>query len=644
MADGRLAIFAGIVTLLTALSPAVAADEEGAAEVEESAAESELAGLSAQASGVLAPPFLEGLDGIVTKGGNWSIDPANWTRTAAIKVRGSVGGETEARVKIRVEGKGSPAFVYPSQQTVIAIQDSGAMATNDPAKERVDGAATYIDQMRNASQVSVIRFPRDNNNAPVLLIGLTANYSAAKNVLNPATFNNTGSTPLRDALHMANNVLATNRLPGFTQNIVLMSNGCATIGGSAWPEVNRSKNESIRVFTVGLYEGNGSTQKQQCEPTMRSWANATGGTYLWMRNATEVVQVHTEVERLLTDIAGLPPGGGSAMVSVKMTDDIEVVPGSWVCDAGKCADPAPDNASGIQNGNKGIFINWSAPASSVRVGEVWQVEFGVHSYTLGTGVKVNDAAVSRVRYTGYDGSTGKVDKIEQLLVDVSTVCPSVCVDRVEIAPSAWPMKIGETKQFGAVAYDQNNNTIPGAQWTWSSTGSIGTVNSTGLFTATAAGGGQVVARASYNGTNGSGTADVTVTDPSAGAPYVTSTAPAANAVDVFPGTSITIYWNESMDAASAEGATSISPTVTCAWSWATPVHQKCVPTLPLATFVKHDVTVSTSAKDSTGVAMKSPFTFSFTTGGPGPAPTVMQSNPADGALRVPRATPIQVMF
>jgi hypothetical protein len=638
MAGPRLATALAALAVLAALAPSSTRGEEDADAVPSGAADSSAREVLA------APPYLEGMDGIITKGGNWSSDPANWPKTAAIKVRGSIGGETEARVKVRVEGKGTSAYLYRPQQTFIAVQDSGAMATNDPAKERVGGASTYVDQLVNGSQVGIVKFPRDGSNAvPALLRGLTSNYTSAKAVLEPANFNQTGSTPLRDALHMANNLLVSGRLAGFTQNIVLMSNGCFNTGGSPWPEVNRSANESIRIFSVGLYEGNGSSQKANCEGWMMQWANATGGKYLWMRSTADMAGLHAEVERILTDVAGTPQAG-SPMVAFKLSTDIEVVNNSWVCDPGKCASAAPDNASAIKDGNRGLWLNWSVPTASIRVGEVWQVEFGVRSYVVGPGVKVNDAAVSRVLYAGYDGTPNRVDKIEQLLVDVTVVCPGVCIDRVEVSPAAWTMKVGEAKQFAATAFDQNNNTIPGAQWSWNSSGGVGSVNSTGFFTAAAAGAGQVSARATYNGTNGSGSASVTVADPSAGAPFVVATTPVDAALDVSPLTYVILSWNESMDKASAENATGFSPAVVCAWSWSNAATQVCAPSQPLATFTKHTVTISTSAKDSTGVAMKSPFAFSFTTGGPGPAPNVVSTVPLDGAIRVPRSTAVQITF
>src|SRR3990172_5515490 len=52
------------------------------------------------------PPFIDAMDGIMIKGATWDPDPANWPHSTSITVKGAAYGISEARVMIRIEGKG----------------------------------------------------------------------------------------------------------------------------------------------------------------------------------------------------------------------------------------------------------------------------------------------------------------------------------------------------------------------------------------------------------------------------------------------------------------------------------------------------------------------------------------------------------
>jgi len=69
------------------------------------------------------------------------------------------------------------------------------------------------------------------------------------------------------------------------------------------------------------------------------------------------------------------------------------------------------------------------------------------------------------------------------------------LDHVDLSPGVASVGAGATMAFGAAAKDRFGNTIPGANFTWTVTGGIGTIDASGLFTAaTTTGTGTVTAQ------------------------------------------------------------------------------------------------------------------------------------------------------
>lgn len=67
--------------------------------------------------------------------------------------------------------------------------------------------------------------------------------------------------------------------------------------------------------------------------------------------------------------------------------------------------------------------------------------------------------------------------------------------RIEVTPSPAAVKLGETQQFVAKGYDRDGRELPGLAFVWSVSGGIGTVDNTGMFTASTKGAGTVDAMA-----------------------------------------------------------------------------------------------------------------------------------------------------
>jgi hypothetical protein len=64
----------------------------------------------------------------------------------------------------------------------------------------------------------------------------------------------------------------------------------------------------------------------------------------------------------------------------------------------------------------------------LNIGQVWEVEFKVRSYAIGTKVAVNDVAESHIAYDQYDDTSGGFDGFEQLRLRVLPSVPAAPVD------------------------------------------------------------------------------------------------------------------------------------------------------------------------------------------------------------------------
>jgi serine protease AprX len=111
-----------------------------------------------------------------------------------------------------------------------------------------------------------------------------------------------------------------------------------------------------------------------------------------------------------------------------------------------------------------------------------------------------------------------------------TAAPPV-LTTIQVLPATASVPNGGTQQFSATGYDQNNTPMsPQPSFTWSVSGG-GSINSSGLFTATTVGGPFTVTAAS-GGVNG--TASVSVTD------FSLSISPASRSIRRGQSTSYTV--------------------------------------------------------------------------------------------------------
>ncbi|HUQ17991.1 MAG TPA: Ig-like domain-containing protein [Gemmatimonadaceae bacterium] len=141
------------------------------------------------------------------------------------------------------------------------------------------------------------------------------------------------------------------------------------------------------------------------------------------------------------------------------------------------------------------------------------------------------------------------------------------------------------------------------------------------------------------------TADVT-------APTATVTSPTNGQSNVPTGTTITVTFSEPMDPATVSGAITVRNTNTSAPVAGTVAYiagstvATFTPTVALANGTSYTVTVATTAKDVAGNPLAAQVVSTFTTA-PAPdttAPTVLSTNPADGASSVATSTLVTATF
>lgn len=434
--EGESAIVVAAVLMLLAFSPAFAA---GQASTERPA----------------ALPYIDAMDCVATNGTGAcdTNDTGQWSNTATVHARNSPSGETEAVVKLRIEGKGDP-LQYRLQQTIILTDDSGSMAWNDPRNLRFEAAKYFIDQLTIPDEVGFAIFADTLHSGKYaeLRAPLTTDYEPVKGHI-VGTSN--GGTPMINGLQVANDELIPNKKAGYSWAILMLTDGCWNTGGDPQPEANRAVSEHIMMFNVGLYPDPNSSDKSTCAPELRKWSNESGGKYYWVQDPMDLRQVYYDIASMngwghSKDFAGSPPKSGESMISFKLTNDIEVVPGSFACGLG-CVDPAPTLPSSIDDNNTGLRLEWKAPVSEMRIGQIWEVQFKVRAYKEDTKLPLNEPSESYVLYDRYDNYPGSRDALGQLYLRVIPSVPTAPVDlngtyNVSKIDLAWssPSSLGGT--------------------------------------------------------------------------------------------------------------------------------------------------------------------------------------------------------
>ena len=130
-------------------------------------------------------------------------------------------------------------------------------------------------------------------------------------------------------------------------------------------------------------------------------------------------------------------------------------------------------------------------------------------------------------------------------------------------------------------------------------------------------------------------------------PYVVSTKPKDGDINVPVNTNIVITFSTSMDVGVTPGAISSVPTITGSFTFdGTMKIVTWVPDSNLKLGTKYTITISTQARSFSGINMKFPYVFSFTTIPPPDTfpPYVVSTNPNNGDTNVPNTTKVAITW
>lgn len=298
-----------------------------------------------------------------------------------------------------------------------------------------------------------------------------------------------------------------------TAHVVAISNSYGTTGdlsGATYPQWDNAAKKGIAVTVSTGDNGYGISF-----PASSTYALAVGGTTLTV-DASGARMAETAWS-----------GAGSGCSTANAAPSWQVIPGS-PCGAKKATadvSAVADPGSGLQiyttySGTTGWWIFGGTSLSAPIVGTLYAMQGGYNATTLAgayawaptTGVYdvtsgSNGACTPAVLCTagvGWDGPTGRGSISLAQVVQTLT--------SVKVTPATASVVTGATLRFTATAYDQNGAAMATQPtFTWAAAGG-GTIDATGLFTATGAGGPFAV-----TATTGavSGSASVTVTAPAA---------------------------------------------------------------------------------------------------------------------------------
>ncbi|HLF07331.1 MAG TPA: Ig-like domain-containing protein, partial [Thermoplasmata archaeon] len=588
----------------------------------------------ASPSAASVPPYIDGVTGIARNGTKWEGDPALWNRTASVMVRGSAYGETVARIKVRMEGKGDPVGVQVPQQTMFVYDDSGSMTWSDPNNLRCAAMSSYIDMLSLPSEIGTVRF----ESTATMLHPLTTDYAGVKASLSCMS---SGGTDIHDGLRLANDELIAKNKSGYAWAEIMLTDGVWNQGGDPRPEVDRATLNRIRIFTICL---GGQCNLQD----LQLWANLTGGKFYDVQNASDLAQVYTDIAGWLSTFSGSAPASGEPMVVFKLNDDIEVVPGSFRCDSVGCVDPRPNNSAAIVDGNRGIRLEWFKPMDEMFLGRVWQIELGVRSYVVGNRTRVNDPLASHIAYDRYDRTPGG-DALEQLYLDsLLAISPRVIwtspSDGMAGVPYDWPVEV----RFD-MTMDQS--TTAGS---FSITPPVAGSTSTGPDSIHFDHPGNFTAGTRY---------DITISDlarsalgvpmmapyrfsfnttPAPLPPKVVATDPSDAATDVPIGHTVTVVFDQAMEPSSTAAAFSSDRPIPGSNVSVNGRELQWTHGSPFAPFATYNLRIAGSATSVAGVAMGNAYLFHFTTGGTPWVPRVVSTDPHRGEADVERDRPVQV--
>jgi hypothetical protein len=277
-----------------------------------------------------------------------------------------VGTNEVTKITLEVFGGGHTITEKHPQDTVLVIDSSESMGSNDPLDLRLEAAKKYVDNMSLPDRGAVVDF----DDVGTLVPGptgdhLSSNYAQIKS--NIDTIDANGGTNIGAGLQAANSELIGYGNSSHLWVEILLTDGHEASTNYAFTsqQIQEAVDNNIMVFTVGLGIGVNET-------LLKEIADRTGGRYYFAINAEALEEIYSRIGFLVFDIAGRDTNVTDSVPMIK-----DVVPSHIHVDFGSFS-VFPDE---MYNNTDGLNFEWNV--SQILVNESWTTSYDATCSQLG---------------------------------------------------------------------------------------------------------------------------------------------------------------------------------------------------------------------------------------------------------------------
>jgi hypothetical protein len=165
--------------------------------------------------------------------------------------------------------------LFDSMDVVFAIDSSGSMSWNDPARQRIQVAKDFIGQLGPDDRAAVVDF----DGYAVTRSGLTNDVTALEAALD--AINSSGGTSITAGVSASLNAFDADDEPGTLRTIILLTDGEGSYNSSL---TTQAQDMGVRIYTVGLGSSVSTSLLTQI-------AEQTGGEYFAAADADQLSAV-----------------------------------------------------------------------------------------------------------------------------------------------------------------------------------------------------------------------------------------------------------------------------------------------------------------------------------------------------------------
>jgi Ca-activated chloride channel homolog len=201
---------------------------------------------------------------------------------------------------------------------VILLDASASMAASDMNGPRIDAAKeaakTFVEESEGASHIAVVQF----SGLPEVLIAPTADKNSVVSAIDAAKIKTVGGTDVSGAIVTGASLLSNSK---HGRVILLITDGVSSVSlydENPLPQaILYAQRQEVIIHTIGMgtqanaafLPNMNNKAKTFDEQNLQEIANATGGTYAWATNPT---QLETAYETVLAE-------GSTAVVPLKLS-------------------------------------------------------------------------------------------------------------------------------------------------------------------------------------------------------------------------------------------------------------------------------------------------------------------------------------